>query len=89
MPRFYFHIYNSLGFVPDEEGRKLGGPEQALDEAVKGARSLLSSEVLEGQLDLRGRIEVTDARGGHLCTVQFGDVVYIKTGPVPNQGRAE
>jgi hypothetical protein len=84
MPRFYLHIHNSLGFAPDEEGRELADVERARDEAVKGARSLLSEEVSEGQLDLRGRIEVTDEQGKLVSVVKFEDVLRILTGPLPS-----
>ena len=46
MPRYYMHVHNGGGFAPDEEGRELADVETAMAEAVKGARSLLSAEVL-------------------------------------------
>jgi hypothetical protein len=84
MSRYYFHIYNSIGCTPDEEGREIADVERARDEAVKGARSLLSSELVKGQLDLRGRIEVEDAAGTVVSVVPFEDVLQIVTGPLPS-----
>jgi hypothetical protein len=82
MPRFYFNLHNGLGFAPDEEGRELSNLEHALEEAVKGARSLLSADVLDGQLDLGGRIEVMDGQGELVSVVQFKNVLHIETGPL-------
>ena len=58
MSRYHFNIHNGLGFVEDEEGRELGAPAEARIEALKGARSIIADEVLQGRLDLRGRLEV-------------------------------
>jgi hypothetical protein len=82
MPRYYFHLFNSIGFTPDEEGREVVDAERARNEAVKGARSLLSSELMNGQLNLRGRIEVTDQEGAVVSVVHFKDVVQIVTEPL-------
>ena len=84
MPRFFLNIRNGLGFIPDDEGQELPSAEHARDEAVKGARSLLSAEVSEGRLDLRGRIEVTDGQGKITEVVQFRDVVHILTVEFPS-----
>jgi hypothetical protein len=84
MPIFYLNIRNGFGFAPDEEGRELATPQDAKAEAVKGARSLLSSEVLDGCMDLRGRIEVTDAQGKLIELVRFRDVLDILAGELPD-----
>ncbi|HEV2747784.1 MAG TPA: hypothetical protein VGW34_10870 [Allosphingosinicella sp.] len=85
MPRFYFHISNSLGFTRDEEGRELRGLDAARAVAVEGARSLLSDEVSGGILDLRGRIDVTDEHDRLVLNVLFGDVVEIRNGEIPSE----
>jgi len=71
MPRFVFHIRNGLGFVPDEEGAEIPSVEAARLHAVRGARSLMSAEVTEGELDLRGRLEVTDTEGTPVLMLPF------------------
>ena len=63
MPRYHFNIDNSIGYLADEEGRELAGPEEARSEALKGARSIIAEEVLQGRVDLRGRLEVVDRAG--------------------------
>jgi len=80
VPLFFFHIHNGFGTTPDEEGRELADEAMARDEAVKGARSLMSAEVEEGCLDLGGRIEVTDADNRPVAMVHFREVLIIKDG---------
>jgi hypothetical protein len=84
VPRFYFHVRNGLGFAEDEEGQMLPSVQAAREEAVSGARSMLSSEVCTGTLDLRGRIEVTDEQRHIVLTVPFSDAIHIRTGELPS-----
>ena len=86
MGRFHFHIVNGSGTTPDDQGQELSGPDEARATAIEGARSLLSAEVLCGNLDLRGRIEVTDERGAVIMTVEFRDVLRVQTGELPSGG---
>jgi hypothetical protein len=86
MARYHFNVRNGCGYLEDEEGQELSDTEQARSIAVAGARSLLSAEVLDGDLDLRGRIEVTDERGEIILVVAFDQVVSVKTGELPTAG---
>ena len=86
MGRFHFNIRNGSGETRDEEGRELADPQEAEALAVEGARSLLSEEVLAGDLDLRGCIEVTDDAGRVIFTVAFKDVLTLREGPLPTPG---
>jgi len=87
MGRFHFNIHNGTGETRDEEGRELAGPEEAQATAIEGARSLLGAEVLGGDLDLRGCIEVTDDDGRVIVTVEFKDVLNVRTGALPVHAR--
>ena len=78
MPRFFFHLHNSMGVACDDEGREAASPEAARLLAMEDARSLIGEEAKEGCVDLRGRIEVHDAQGRHLLTVNFADAVELK-----------
>lgn len=78
MPRFHLHIVNGDGYTPDEEGQELPSLAVARHEAIKGARSLMSAEVLEGALDLRSRIEISEAGGRILEVVRFSDAIVIQ-----------
>ena len=84
MRRYYFSIVDSLGFIPDDEGRDLPDAEHARDYAIEGARSLLGAEILTGKLDLRGRIEVTDDGGNVIEIVPFEAVLDILRGAFPS-----
>lgn len=77
VPRYYMHVSNGHGFAEDHEGRDLPDDETAREEAVKGARDLMASEVREGQLDLSAFIEVEDETHKRLFTVTFAEAVKI------------
>lgn len=83
MPRYHFNIRNGHGFTPDEEGLELSSHQDARMQAISGARSLISAEVLEGRLDLCGQIEVTDDDNDEVLTVSFRDAVDFREGMPP------
>jgi hypothetical protein len=83
MPRFYFHIHDGIGFAEDLEGRETAGLAAAKEHALKGARSLMSADVEDGELDLRGRIEVNDEAGACVLVLHFRDALLIKDGDLP------
>lgn len=77
MPRFYFHLRNDLS-VDDSEGRELPDLAAARVLAGKYALDMSAASVLEhGRINLRHRIEVADASGDTVATVEFGDVVTV------------
>ena len=78
MPRYFLNIRNNISFTRDEEGCELADADAARDVAVKGARSLMSTEVAEqGKLDLRARIEVMDEAGKIVLIVPFREALNI------------
>jgi len=80
MPRYHFNIRNGLGFTADDEGLELSSDKAARLQAIRGARSLMSAEVLEGMLDLAGQIEVTDEQNDEVMTVRFRDALDVRQG---------
>jgi hypothetical protein len=80
MPRYHFNIRNGYGFTRDEEGVVLESDMDAQVQAIRGARSLMSAEVLDGTLDLDGQIEVTDDHNDKVLTVRFRDAVHVSQG---------
>lgn len=80
MPHYHFNIRNGQGFTADEEGLDLASEEDARAHAIRGARSLMSAEMLEGRLDLDGQIEVTDDFDCAILTVRFRDAVAVGPG---------
>ena len=77
MPRYHFNIRNGYGYTLDEEGLDLSSDKDARWQAIRGARSLMSADVLDGTLDLGGQIEVTDDHNDAVMTVRFRDVVDV------------
>ncbi len=80
MQRYYLHIHNGLGHTPDEEGQLLANLGAACEAATRGARSIMSGEVLKGRIDLTGRIEIVDEQGALLDTVPYTQAVQVDCG---------
>ena len=80
MQRYFMHLYNSHGFLPDHEGVLAPGQDVARALAIAYIRSILSEELLIGRLDLRARLEVVDESGATVLTVPFSHAVTIMIG---------
>ncbi|PSJ37354.1 DUF6894 family protein [Allosphingosinicella deserti] len=78
MPRYYFHIRNGSGFIRDEEGRELPDEAVARDEALKGIRSIISSEASGGLLDLTGELDIADAQDEVIETLRFDEAFQLR-----------
>lgn len=77
MPRYYFHTTNSHGVARDTEGQPLPGLEAARDEAVRSIRELLSEEIRSGQINVSGRVDVTDEDGDAVLTVNYQETFTV------------
>jgi hypothetical protein len=55
----------------------LSSDEEARRQAIAGARSLMSEEVLLGTLDLNGQIEVTEEQRGAVITIRYEEAVDV------------
>ena len=77
MARLYFNLFNSVGFVPDEEGKELPDLAAARETAVDAIRSLVADDARQGLVDLRGRIEVCDAAKEVLLVVRFAEAAEL------------
>ncbi len=60
MARFYLHLHNRAGLLPDEEVTALPDIEAARQTATIAIRDLISEEARSGLIDLRGYIEIVD-----------------------------
>lgn len=78
MPRFHLNILNGIGRVADEPGQELVDIDAAKEQAILGIRSILSAEVLEGVIDLGGRIEIADPAGHVLLVVPYAEALTIR-----------
>ena len=83
MARYYFHIHDSHGLVPDDEGRELPDLETVRRQALKGARSIISGEAMQGYVDMERRIEVTDDAGAPVLAIPFDEAVAFGRGDRP------
>ncbi|HEV2568950.1 DUF6894 family protein [Sphingomonas sp.] len=78
MQRFFIHVWNGTGFVPDEEGQELPGPEAAVETAIDSVRSIVSEDARYGLIDLDGRVRVDDARGQTVAELAFRDAFTLR-----------
>ena len=83
MARYYFHFYDRYGFVPDDEGREFADLDIVREQALKGARSIISDDVMHGYVDLECRIDVTDDAGAFVLTIPFDEAVEFGRGVRP------
>lgn len=77
MMHLRLNVYNAHGDTLDDEGSlfvDLAGARQA---AMIGIRSLLSAEVLDGEINLKGHLEIVDDDGRILDNIPFVDVLRI------------
>ena len=77
MGRLYLHVYNGMGFVRDEEGEEFPSLEAARRRAIEGIRSIISDEAKHGSIDLRGRIEITEATGEARIVLPFREAFEL------------
>lgn len=77
LPRYFFHVHNHID-AEDDEGLALPNLEAARAEAIRGARDLMATEIVEsGQIYLSHWIEVLSEHGQQLLAVRFGDSVEV------------
>lgn len=77
MPRFYFHLHDRFGAVPDPDPRELPDLDMVRAQALKGARSIICEDVREGRVDLTGRIDVFDGAGKLVLSLPFTEAVEL------------
>jgi hypothetical protein len=78
MARYFLHIHNSHGAAEDDEGLDANSLSEAREQAVSGIRSLIASEAANGEINFRGRIDISDEAGKLLLSVPFTDAVSVK-----------
>ena len=77
MERYFYHISNGNGYTRDDEGQELPPDRTVRDVALLSVRSLIGDELMTGTIDLKGRIEVTDAEGACVLQLPFIEAVEI------------
>ena len=75
MPRFFFHIRDDQGCVPDEEGIVLANMDEAWVEALRTARDIVADQLRDDKAMEGQKIEITDAAGQVLETLAFKEAL--------------
>ena len=69
MPRYFFHIRDLDGLVPDEEGQELASIVAARQEAMLSAYDIAGEKLRNGETIAGETIEITDEGGSLLEAV--------------------
>jgi len=78
MPRYYFHIRRHEDVIEDREGVELPSDREAMDEAIKAAREMLSERILKGETVDGDEFDVRDETGTELFSIRFRDVLRFE-----------
>ncbi|SOC90407.1 hypothetical protein SAMN05216358_0468 [Rhizobium sp. AN5] len=78
MPRFFFNVISGHRTIDDQEGTELPSLDQAIEEARKDARALMSEAVLQGRDISEGCIIIRDSEQELLKVVRFADALDKK-----------
>lgn len=76
MPRFYFHIYDDQGAIPDTEGLDCVDLEAAKREGKASAQEMLAEEMRAGRTVDHRRIEVTAEDARVVAVYPFRDSLH-------------
>ena len=71
MPRFYFHIHDQDGTIPDTEGMVFPDVASAKREGQNSARELLAANGRAGHFSDGGRVEVVAEDGSVIAVYPF------------------
>lgn len=78
MALYYFHLHECGTVIPDPEGTDLPSVDAARARAVREARQVMSSEIIEGRLCLGCFFLVADEAGNEAFRLDFRDAVTVK-----------
>lgn len=83
MPLYFFHLRNGSDLLLDEEGRNLEGLAEVAIIAMIEARSLMSQDMLNGQIGLDQRLDVEDEQHNLVYSLPFDAAVTITSPHAP------
>jgi hypothetical protein len=78
MPRFFFHIQNGHGPVPDETGTDLPDQSAARNLAIDSIRSMIAEDARRGVIDLSGRIDIKDKAENLLIEIRYAEAFKLR-----------
>jgi hypothetical protein len=84
MARFFFQVRIDGEVFDDPEGSELAHALAARNHAVRIARGVMSSDILEGVLGLGASVEVRDHAWRLVLTLPFADALLVDSA-VPRQ----
>ena len=76
MPRFFFHLRDSVEVLLDEEGSVMA-PEAVAGRALTNARDIMAHDARQGRINLAYALEVADEGGRTVHRLDFGEAVEI------------
>jgi hypothetical protein len=77
MSLYFFHLRDGQDVLLDPDGRELDSLEAVQRIALEDARMLISADALEGVIDLACHLDVEDASGKVVYSLDFEDAVQI------------
>lgn len=77
MARYFFDLHECGNVTKDDEGVERSDTASIHEEALKGAREVMCTELAQGRLCLACHIAVRNAAGETVMTVPFKDAVTI------------
>jgi hypothetical protein len=80
MPLYYLHLRDGTDETLDDEGREFADSDALREFVLTSARDILSSDIKNGLMDLRFRIDAEDEAGQVVYTLPFKHAVSIIPG---------
>jgi len=75
MERFHFHIIGKDSRIEDVEGQHLDGLEAAREEAIAGAREIMSTRILLGTRSAHWKFEIANEAGQIVLELPFTEAI--------------
>ncbi|MDB5652291.1 MAG: hypothetical protein JWL62_3811 [Hyphomicrobiales bacterium] len=75
MARYHFHIVGDDGRIEDLEGKHLHDMDAVREEAVAGAREIMSSRILGGNRSAHWKFEIEDEAGRSVLRMSFAEAI--------------
>jgi hypothetical protein len=80
MPLYYFHLVDGVDVLLDPEGIEIASAELIPGIVLREARSIISCDAAEGNVNLTYHIDVEDASGRVVHCLDFEDAVDVVRG---------
>lgn len=79
MSKFFFHLNNSHGWTPDEEGQEMDGAASAMEQAFAEVRGLIAADVLNVQpIKLSSYVAVHAEGDNEIGRVRYDEAVSFE-----------